>query len=209
VNLQPLFDTAIPLQDAINQLLQPLIGPYKATTAPIVGNDGQTTEAYSTIVYNGGNEPPAVPVDNVAAVIDCYDELTIETLETAYQRIRVVKSIPKTDRPGPADGDVHMTTGFVVARNSNLTLEKISSEMSRLNESMPSHYWPDAVAVLSTGLVSYSARIPTLEKSGDFFLPMEVTATHSPSPSVWIEKVIRAVGDLTFDLSPANSSRFG
>lgn len=198
MNLQGLFDTAVPLQGAINQLLQPLIGPFKATTARVVDNSGQATEEYSTVVHNDGNETQ-VPVDKVAAVIDCYEALTIESLQAAYQRVRAVKSIPKTDRPGPTEGDTHMTTGIVAARNSDLTLEQIASEMSRLNGLMPSHYWPDAVAVLSTGVVNYSARMPTSEKSGDFFLPTEATAARSPVPSVWVQKVIRASGDLTFN----------
>lgn len=198
MDLLGLFDTAVPLQDAINQLLQPLIGPFKATTARVVDNSGQATEAYSTVVHNDGNKTQ-VPVDNVAAVIDCYEVLTVESLQAAYQRVRAVKSIPKTDRPGPTEGDTHMTTGIVVARNSDLTLEQIASEMSRLNGLIPSHYWPDAVAVLSTGVVNYSALVPGSERSGDFFLPTEATATGTSSPSVWVYKVIRATGDLTFN----------
>ena len=199
MNLQMLFDPAIPLWDAINQLLRPLIGPFKATTASIVDNSGNNTDLYSTIVQDDANEPSAVPVDNVAAVIDCYDVLTIETLEAAYQRIRTVKSLRKTDRPDPSEGEIHMTTGIVVARNSALTLEQISSEMSRLNDLMPSHCWPDAVAILSTGVVNYSAHMPASERSGDFFLPAEAIAARSPAPSVWVQKVIRAVGDLAFN----------
>ena len=84
MNLQILSDTTIPLQDAVNQLLQPLIGPFKATTARVVDNNGQATEAYSTVVHNNGNETQ-IPVDNVAAIIDCYDALTVATLEAAYR----------------------------------------------------------------------------------------------------------------------------
>lgn len=102
MNLQILSNAAIPLQEAINQLLRPLIGSFKATTAPILDSGGNTTDVYSTIVHNGGSKAPgAVPVDNVAAVMDCYHTLTIETLQAAYQRIRAAKSIRKTDRAGP------------------------------------------------------------------------------------------------------------
>lgn len=199
VNLKSLFDSAIPLQDAVNQLLQPLIGLFKATNARVLDNSGQTTEVYSCVVHNDKNEPEAVPVDNVVAVIDCCNVLTIEALAVAYQRIKAVKSLRKTERPGTCDGKSHMTTGIIVARNSDLTLEQISSEMDRMNSLVPSHYWPDAVAVLSTGLVNYSAHVPGSDQSGDFFLPAEAIAKNSPSPSLWIQKVIRPVGDLTFN----------
>lgn len=199
VNLKVLFDTSIRLQDAVNELLQPLIGPFKATTARVLDNSGQTTELYSSVVHNNSNESDVVPVDNVAAVIDCYDVLTIEALEAAYQRIKTVKSLPKTDRLQAGEAETHMTTGFIVARNSDLTLEQISSEMGRMNSFVPSHCWPDAVAVFSTGIVNYSAHVPGSERSGDFFLPAEPTVKSSPSPSVWVQKVIRPVGDLTFN----------
>jgi hypothetical protein len=197
VNLERLFDTAIPLQDAINELLRPVIGPFKAVTASVVDNGGHATDPYSTVVHNNGNEAQ-VPVDSVAAVIDCHEALTVETLEAAYHRVRTAKSIRKADRPDPEGGEIHMTTGIVVARTSALTLEQISSEMSRLNAFVPSHYWPDAVAVLSTGLVNYSAITAGSERGADFFLPAEAIAARSAVPSVWVSKVIRAVGNVAF-----------
>jgi hypothetical protein len=198
VNLEAIFDTRIPLQDAFNQLLQPLIGSFKATNGPLIDNSGQTTEVYSSVVHNDGSEPRAVPVDSVAAVIDSHDALTIETLEVAYQRIKTVKSLWKTDRTRAGEGETQMTTGIIVARNSDLTLEQISSEMDRMNSLVPSHYWPDAVAVFSLGVINYSAHLPDSQRSGDFFLPAEATTARSPSPSVWVQRVIRPVGDLAF-----------
>jgi hypothetical protein len=199
LNLECLFDTAIPLQDGVNQLLQPLIGPFKATTGRVVDHGGQTSEEYSSVVHNDVSGRPAVPVDNVAAVIDCYDVLTLEALETAYRRIKAVKSLQKTDRPEVGVAEIQMTTGIIVGRISDLTLERISEEIGRLNELSPSHYWPDAVAVLSAGIVNYTAHLPASERSGDFFLPAEATTKRSPAPSVWVQKVIRPVERLTFN----------
>ncbi|MBU3936739.1 MAG: hypothetical protein KKD53_04335, partial [Proteobacteria bacterium] len=134
-----------------------------------------------------------------AAIIDCYEVLTIEALEAAYQRIKTVKSLRKTDRLKASEGETQMTTGIIVARSSDLTLEQISAEMGRMNSLVPSHYWPDAVAVLSAGIVNYSAHMPGSEQSGDFFLPAEATVKSSPVPSGWIQKVIRPVGEITFN----------
>ncbi|MBA3002801.1 MAG: hypothetical protein FP813_02975, partial [Desulfurivibrio sp.] len=199
MNLKVLFDTGIRLPEAINDLLRPLIGPFKAKTAPVLDNDGQTTELYSSVVHYNSNESGAVLVDNVAAIIDCYEVLTIEALEAAYQRIKTVKSLRKTDRLKASEGETQMTTGIIVARSSDLTLEQISAEMGRMNSLVPSHYWPDAVAVLSAGIVNYSAHMPGSEQSGDFFLPAEATVKSSPVPSGWIQKVIRPVGEITFN----------
>jgi hypothetical protein len=194
-------DEAIPLQDAINQLLRPLIGDFMAETAAIVDNGSNRTDVYSTIVHNDGNSSrdTGVRVDNVAAVVDCYEILTTEALHAAYQRIGAVKSLQRTDRPAPQDGDVHMTTSIIVARDSGLTLEDIASEMSRLNATVPSHRWPDMVAVLSKGVVNYTALVPGSERNGDFLLPAEEISARSPAPSVFVQMTIRATAALTLN----------
>lgn len=198
VNSKFQFDTATPLQDAVNQFLQRFIGSFKATTARLVDNSGQTTESYSSVVHSDGGDSQAIPVDNVAAVIDCYEVLTIEALEAAYRRIKTVKSMRKTERSETSGGETQMTTGIIVARNTDLTLEQISWEMDRLNSLVPSHFWPDAVSVLSVGIVNYAGHIPGSERSGDFFLPAEAIVTRSPAPSIWVNKVIRPGGDFAF-----------
>lgn len=198
LNLNLIFDTTIPLKDAVNQLLRPLIGSFKATTADIIDNEGNLTAAYSSVIHADESEGRAVQIDKVAAIIDCHDVLTLDALETAYKRVITAKSLGKTDRPPPSPGETLMTMSLVVARSSDLTLEQISLEMGRLNGLAPSHFWPDAVSVLSTGVVNYSAHLPASDGSGDFFLPAAATVRRSPSPSIWVQKVIRPVGTLAF-----------
>lgn len=155
---------------------------------------------FSTVIHTGVFEDlQSVPIDNVAAAIDCFDKLTVEALKASYERIRRLKCVQKTDRPGPADGNIEMTTSFIVARDSDLTLEEIAREMGKLNATVPSHQWPDVVAVLSKGIINYTAQVPGTNRSGDFFLPT-VSAAKSPlAPSLHIQKVIRATGELTFN----------
>jgi hypothetical protein len=112
----------LPLHEELNRLLAPLIASFRSTMSPILDANGVMTDTYSCVVHEGRGEGSAVPIGTVAAVIDCYDTLTIENLETAYGRIRAVKSIPKPDRAEPTEGEIHMTTGIIVARNSNMTL---------------------------------------------------------------------------------------
>jgi hypothetical protein len=130
MNVKPLFDTTVPLQDAVNRLLQPLVGTFKATVAAIVDNNGQVTEPYSSVVHNDESGAQAVRLDNVAGVIECYDQLTLSVLEDAYRRIKTAKSLQKADRPEVDGAERQMTTGILVARKSDLTLEQISTEVA-------------------------------------------------------------------------------
>ncbi len=186
-----------PLPEEINRLLALHIGSFRATTSCIVDVNGAATDTYSSVVHEGRSQDNAVPIANVAAVIDCYDTLTSENLQMGYHRIKAVKSLQKPDLITPAKGEIHLTTGIILARNSSMTLEAISSEMGSLNAEMPSHYWPDAVGVLSDGLVNYSALTPASQRSGNFFLPTEPIDASSPVPSIWVQKIIWPVGDLT------------
>lgn len=184
----------------INAFIQPLIGPFAAVPASILSIDGKETPPYSAVVHLNGHEAaPPIPIDAVAAVIHFCDELNAETLADAYKRVRVAKQIPKSGHPGPPDGNIEMTSGFIVAGVSSMSLEEIDSEIGKLNQQHPSDEWPDAVAVLDKGIINYTALIPGRELPGDFFLPSKDSADRQPAPSVYIRRVIRATGALTLN----------
>lgn len=190
-------DPALPLPQAVNQALRPFTGSFDVSTAQVVDNAGNVTAAYSSVVSPSGNGAGAIPVDAVAAVILCDEELTIESLRAAYERIRQIKALPKTNG---MKAEHEMTVALIVARDSQLPLEQISDEMSRLNAKIPSQHWPDAVAVLSKGIINYTARDPAgVAKEGDFFLPAPSLVGSSSVPSVFVHKNIRATGDQTFN----------
>ena len=71
--------------------------------------------------------------------------------------------------------------------------------MGLLNDTIPSHKWPDAVAALSSGIINYSAHIPTKDSSGDFFLPTEDSDVNSTAPPIFIKRIIRAGEDKTIN----------
>ena len=198
MNIKILFDTTISLQNAVNQLLQPVIGEFKAITARVVEGSEQVTDTYCSVIHCYEGKSQYIPVRDVAAVVDCYDVLTTEVLEAAYEKIKLVKSLSKPETSEGVEGEKYMSTGIIVARSSDLTLEQISSEMDRLNGEEPSHFWPDAVAVLSTGLVNYTASIPVLEDGGDFFLPAAQIVSETSSPSMYVYKIIRPIGEYAF-----------
>ena len=117
-------DPALPLWQGINQALQPFIGPFDASTAQVVDNAGNVTDAYSSVVRARAEVlPEAIPVDSVAGVIVCDEELTIEGLRGAYQRVRQAKALTKTKG---TKAEQEMTMGLILARHSSLPLEQIS-----------------------------------------------------------------------------------
>lgn len=187
----------LPLPEAVNEALRRFTGSFDVSAAQVVDNAGNVTAAYSSVARPSGNGTDRIPVDTVAAVILCDEELTIESLQAAYERIRQTKALPKTKE---MKVEHEMIAGLIVARQSQLPLERISEEVGRLTAEIPSQYWPDAVAVLSKGVINYTARDPAgAAKGGDFFLPAPSLVGTSSVPSVFVHKTIRAAGDQTFN----------
>ncbi len=196
--IEELFDASIPFIDTIKKLISPHIGPFKVSNAHILKLDGNKTEDQYLVIHNS-DEEEIVPIDAVAVFIDLHEELTPDSLEVAYKRSQEIKAIPKSDVQGPPDGDIAMTVCIVLARSSLLALEAISEQMGEINNTIPSHKWPDAVAVLSSGILNYTANIPAHDSSGDFYLPTQDYAESAPAPSVFVHKTIRAGGKSTIN----------
>lgn len=193
-----MVEPSVDFQDEFNQFLRPLIGTFGALPARIVDTAGNETPEYCSVIHCNGNEhPAAVPIDDVAAVVDFYEDLTHETLASAYMRAKALKSIEKIGREEPETGNVSMTTVMVVSRTTSLSLEQIAATMQRLNAEYPSNLWPDAVAVLDRGIVNYTAQVPGRDSRGDFFLPSFDGPANQPTPSLYVQQVIRATGSDT------------
>jgi hypothetical protein len=198
------------LPAAINALLQQHIGSFRADTAPIVGKDGTLTPSFATVIHVGP-EPAGQPVkvDDVLAVIDAHDSLTLADLEASYHRSAQLKALVKTPPTGPGDPAAKVMTFFVVlSRTSALTLDQVSDEMGRINATMPCHHWPDVVTVATKGIVNYSTRMPGDTQSGDFFLPVRGYTAPS-APPLYITRTFRALGDRTFNKRSSPTLRFG
>lgn len=196
-----LDDPSIQASDLLESLLHPRIAHFKANPARIVGNDGSKTDLLAAVVYTGTSPSSGeVGIDGVAAVIDAYEDLTLDNLRIAYGRAQAVKSFQKRIPKDIAFDEtaIAMTTYIVFARSSSLSLDEISSEMARLNAGGPCETWPDLVAVDRKGLVNYTTRVPGESMSGDFFLPVGGYAPASMAP-LYITKTIRASGEHTFN----------
>lgn len=190
-------DPALPLPRAVSEALRPFTGSFDVAAAQVMDNAGNVTAAWSSVVRPSGSGAVAIPVDAVAGIILCDEELTIGSLRAAYERIVQMKALPKT---AGMKAEREMTMGVIVGRHSQLPLEQISDEISQLTATVPSQHWPDAVAVLSKGIINYTARDPAgVVKEGDFFLPAPGLVGKSSVPSVFVHKTIRAAGDQTFN----------
>jgi len=193
------LDPALPLSDAVNAALQPFLGKFSASTVSIADQTGAVVGPYASAIHAGKSDGQTIAANAVATVIICDEELTIESLQSAYQRIQQVKSLSKAKDADPLINR-EMTVGLIVARNSNFALDRISDEMGRLNRTVPSQYWPDAVAVLSKGFINYTTQVPGgSSQSGDFFLPAPGLVGNGPVPSLLISRTIRPTADQTFN----------
>lgn len=188
----------LPLAEAVNQSLRLFTGTCQVSTARLLDTAGGTTSVYSVLLRPGATVEDPVAIDSVLAVLLYEEQLTLDNMRTAYERIRQAKARPKT-KGLPIE--LEMMPGLIVARDSQLALEQISEEMSRLTATIPSQHWPDAVAVLARGIINYTAQDPAgITKGGDLFLPApSLVGGSSPVPSVFVRKVIRATGDQTFN----------
>lgn len=198
------FDSAdLDLPTALNELFERRLGAFKTDAAEVASSDGTVkTGPFAVVAHKGDVRGPVIPVDSVAAIIECYEELTLASLRAAYDHARQVKALtkkPVTDGTAADPVSIAMTLVVVFALRSSLTLDEVSDEMSRLNATMPAHAWPDMVAVDGKGVVNYATRVPGEDKVGDFLLP---TAGHAPSgfaAPLYIYRAIRSAGRHTFN----------
>lgn len=194
-------DTAgLSFVEEVLDLLRPRIGSFRADVVPIVDLSGQVHDPECIVVHAAaaaGQNP--VPLDAVAAVIECTDELSTDTLQSSYARTEALKLAKKTTEHSGQSGVVDMTTSVVCARRSTLSLEGLASEMAKLNESTSSQQWPDAVGVIDTGLVNYIAYPPGAETGGSYFLAAADTLRDAEPSPLSIVLTARAIGENTLN----------
>ena len=187
--------------DAVNRILRPHIGPFKAEPGFITDQDGNRTERFDSVIYLGGDAGGSTPIpaDAVAAVIDVHENMDLQSFRVAYQRIGQAKSLKK----GPVHSvnnipKTNVTLGIIFARRSDLTLEALAEELEHLNAQTPSKQWPDMVVFASTGVVNYATHFPGQKSLFDFLPPAE-GALANYTPPIYIVITIRPTGAYTFN----------
>lgn len=193
-------DATLPVEDSVAKALKPLIGTLHARVVPLTDNSGNLIDSGLVVIHSdSAARLPIVPLDTVAAVIDCHEVLTREKLRDSYARLEAVKLANKVTRGSTTNAAVDMTTAFILARASDLSIEEVAAEMEQLNALSPSGQWPDGVAVLSAGFINYTAEIPGRDESGDFLLPAKgLAGTMAPAP-MYVSLMVRATAGRTFN----------
>lgn len=184
------------LNRALNRFV---VGHFESAPGSVIDCDDVATEKFAAVVHLHGvaaNAQGAFPADATAAVIEVVEELTLESLRSAYGRIARAKSLRKQR---PVEGPQRSSTvGIVIARSSALPFETIAEELDRLNATTPDHQWLDLVAVLPSGAIGYSVQFPGSSQLGTFMLP-GVEAKSDLSPPIYVLSVVWATGSHTFN----------
>jgi hypothetical protein len=94
-------DPALQLPEAVNKALRPFIGKFSASTSSITDQAGTTVGPFESVIH-AGDDSATGAADSVAVAIICDEELTLEGLQSAYQRTQQVKSLNKTKDTDPS-----------------------------------------------------------------------------------------------------------
>lgn len=193
----PDFTTA----NAVNQMLQPFISSFKAGPGFLKDQDGNQTERFDSVIYLGGGEGDGAPIpaDAVAAIIDVYEIMDLQSFRVAYQRIRQAKSLKKS--PVHSDNNIpktNVTLGIIFARYSDITFEALAGELENLNAQTPNKQWPDMIVIATVGVLNYAAHFPG-EKAPLDFLPPAEDALTKHTPPIYILTTMRPTGTYTIN----------
>lgn len=193
------------LPDALNKALNQFLGwPLQAATGSAIDAEGQKTDVFGTVTYTSSKsqseqDPLEVKADNLACVIDVAENLDVEQLRAAYERIACAKRLKKTV-PSNVPGVPYttVTLGIIFSRDATVDMETLAEEIDQLNEQHPDREWIDMVVVLSKGTINYGVQLPGGGVSGDFLPPAE-GATKAYSAPIYVIILIRPMGAFTFN----------
>jgi hypothetical protein len=184
----------------IPDVLSAYLGTHFAVHAgSIAGTPGHEALSFHAIVHTGGASPPAFRPEEVACVIEVVEILDLTSLTTAYCRIAAAKAFPKP--PLPKSGTelrTDRTLGVILARSSTVPLDTLADELDRLNQQNPSSNWPDMMAVLGVGTLSYAVQFPGEGVVGDL-VPPAADTTSERRPAMYVVMALKPAVDFTFN----------
>jgi len=193
------------LADALNETLNQLLGwPFRAARGFARDGEGQKTEVFGTLVYTiSQSQPPSETMnfnaDNLACVIDVAENMDVEQLRTAYERIACAKRLKKTLAPNiPGTPYTTVTLGIIFARDTTVPIETLAEELDSLNGHHTDREWTDMIVVLSKATINYVVQFPGKNVMGDFLPPAE-GATHRYSAPMYVIIFIKPTRMFTFN----------
>ncbi|WP_440975024.1 hypothetical protein [Pseudoxanthomonas winnipegensis] len=189
-----------PLPELIVSRLAPLIGAMHIQVASVLDRHGQRLLEDCVVIHDAESPTnPSVSLDSVAFVVECYDTLELDMLPGLYERTLALKLAHKERASATPAQAYEMTTTAVVARNTTHTLDEIAAAMGRLNASTVSQQWPDMIAVLSKGVISYTALLPGATASGMYFLAAKEFDGPAHASPMTVQLLVRPTGEKTLN----------
>lgn len=189
-----------PLPELIVSLLAPLIGTLHVQIASVLDRDGQRLLEDCVVIHDAESlARPSVPVSSVAFAVECLDTLELDMLPELYERALALKLAHKERASDTSERAYEMTTIAVVAREATCTLDEIAAAMARLNAATASQQWPDMIAILSKGTISYTALLPGATASGMYFLAAKEFGGPAYAPPITVQLLVRPTGDKTLN----------
>lgn len=191
------------IASVLNRALAAVLGDdFKSMPASIVDSGKTQSAVFASVIYRTGTdivagEPPAVPADGTAAIIDACAELTLDGLRDSYARIAHAKVLKKTPVE-EGQSRTNITLGIIMAARLAVPLEAIMDELALLNAKTSGSQWPDMIAIADTAVINYAVQFPGESPSGDFLPPAE-NAMQNGTPAFYVVTVMRPTGDHAFN----------
>ncbi|MCX5814486.1 MAG: hypothetical protein NT178_18380 [Proteobacteria bacterium] len=177
-----------------------LTWPFKAGPAYMTDSVGNTT-TFDSLIYMASTgqaqrQPAKVDADAAACAIYAVKTLGPEELRAGYEHIAAIKRLERDPVPD-VKYPINITPlGIIFAIDSVGPIEAIGEQMIVLNQSRPSAEWPDMVAILTQGSVSYTMAFPGEPIKGDLFLP---NTAYSYVPPMYVHVFARGLGLLSLN----------
>jgi len=151
---------------------QHLPWPYRATPGKAFDSTGTESLEFESMIYTSPDGIERVPADNLACAIDVHQKLGLQQLRQSYEKIAALKSLAKSSIPTVSHGVpvADATMGIIFAVDSDIPIETLAEEASRLNAEHSYRVWTDMVVVLTRGTVNLACQIP-YKPLGDFLPP--------------------------------------
>lgn len=121
---------------------------HRSEHIPVLVRVGEPVEMHDVAT-------PVYATESVAAAIDVMRTLTLEGLAASYRRVATAKALHKTTSLLAGGPQLEATLGVILAVDMQITLTDMATELERLNATTHSDNWPDVIAVLKHGQVSY------------------------------------------------------
>jgi len=136
----------------------------------------------------------------VAAVIDAYERIDLQTFRDSYRRIADAKKLKKSAPPQLDYPSSTTTLGMIFALRAVPPMEELAEELDRLNRQTPNEQWPDMVVIASIGVINYAVQFPGEQSlSADFLPPAQRAVTTVAPPPLYIVIVMRPTRTFTFN----------